>query len=84
MTTAPPHIVLDDTATVAADRIRAGTAEHLAALPGITVRELDPSAVLAVARETSCGPGPHPVRGRVAQCWSCCSEPWGASMLGRG
>ncbi|AQS72243.1 hypothetical protein [Streptomyces pactum] len=40
-------------ALVAADRIRPGTAEHLAALPGITVLELDLSAVLAVAREAS-------------------------------
>jgi hypothetical protein len=88
VTTEPLHIVLDDTAMVAAgkgnalasrlihraqaevgwflyapacalvaaDRIRPGTAEHLAALPGITVLELDRSAVLAVARETSWAP----------------------------
>ncbi|MFF0535084.1 hypothetical protein ACWDF1_25540 [Streptomyces coelicoflavus] len=43
-------------ALVAADRIRPGTAEHLAALPGITVLELDLSAVLAVARETTWAP----------------------------
>ncbi|MFB6555902.1 hypothetical protein [Streptomyces sp. NPDC056405] len=43
-------------ALVAADRVRPGTAEHLAALPGLTVLELDLSAVLAVARETSWAP----------------------------
>lgn len=32
------------------DRARPGTAEHLAALPGITVLELDLPAALAVAR----------------------------------
>lgn len=88
MTAEPLHIVLDDTAMVAAgkgnalasrlihrahteagwflyapacalvsaDRVRPGTAEHLAALPGITVLELDLPAVLAVARETSWAP----------------------------
>ncbi|WP_405747239.1 hypothetical protein OG422_29230 [Streptomyces sp. NBC_01525] len=36
-----------------ADRARPGTAEHLAALPGITVLDLDLPAALAVAgRET--------------------------------
>ncbi|MCX4515975.1 hypothetical protein OHA27_38365 [Streptomyces sp. NBC_01619] len=40
-------------ALVEADRIRSGTAEHLAALPGITVLDLDLAAALAVAqRET--------------------------------
>jgi hypothetical protein len=43
-------------ALVAADRVRPGTAEHLAALPGVTVLDLDLPAVLAVARETSWGP----------------------------
>ncbi|MFF1272693.1 hypothetical protein ACFVZC_04660 [Streptomyces marokkonensis] len=88
MTVEPLHIVLDDTAMVAAgkgnalasrlihrahaeagwflyapacalvsaDRVRPGTAEHLAALPGITVLELDLPAALAVARETSWAP----------------------------
>jgi hypothetical protein len=83
--TEPLHIVLDDTAMVAAgkgnvlasrlihrahaeagwflyapacalvsaDRVRPGTAEHLAALPGITVLDLDLPAALAVARDTS-------------------------------
>ncbi|MGW1802754.1 hypothetical protein ACWCQN_44650 [Streptomyces sp. NPDC001984] len=37
-------------ALVEADRARPGTAEHLAALPCITVLELDLPAVLAVAR----------------------------------
>ncbi|WP_320777968.1 hypothetical protein [Streptomyces sp. CRN 30] len=40
-------------ALVSADRIRPGTAEHLAALPGVTVLDLDLSAALAVARDTS-------------------------------
>ncbi|MFG2895223.1 hypothetical protein [Streptomyces sp. NPDC048248] len=40
-------------ALVEADRARPGTAEHLAALPGITVLDLDLPAALAVAqRET--------------------------------
>ncbi|UQA97127.1 PIN domain-containing protein [Streptomyces halobius] len=40
-------------ALVEADRRRPGTAEHLAALPGITVLDLDLPAALAVAqRET--------------------------------
>ncbi|NEC35511.1 hypothetical protein [Streptomyces rubrogriseus] len=38
-------------ALVEADRARPGTAEHLASLPGITVLDLDLSAVLAVARQ---------------------------------
>ncbi|MGA4846646.1 hypothetical protein ACOBQB_10390 [Streptomyces sp. G5(2025)] len=37
-------------ALVEADRARPGTAEHLAALPGITVLDLDLSAALAVAQ----------------------------------
>ncbi|MEW2493585.1 hypothetical protein ACWEQU_26590 [Streptomyces nodosus] len=43
-------------ALVEADRIRPGTAEHLAALPGITVLDLDLPAALAMARETSWAP----------------------------
>ncbi|MFD5557645.1 hypothetical protein ACFWIA_27865 [Streptomyces sp. NPDC127068] len=38
-------------ALVEADRARPGTAEHLAALPGITVLDLDLPAALALARE---------------------------------
>src|SRR5205085_7222803 len=37
-------------ALVEADRLRPGTAEHLAALPGITVLDLDLPAALAVAQ----------------------------------
>jgi hypothetical protein len=37
-------------ALVEADRTRPGTAEHLAALPGITVLDLDLPAALALAR----------------------------------
>ncbi|AJC62081.1 hypothetical protein [Streptomyces sp. 769] len=40
-------------ALVEADRARPGTAEHLAALPGITVLDLDLPAALAVARQSS-------------------------------
>ncbi|MEV0604714.1 hypothetical protein AB0I82_36200 [Streptomyces sp. NPDC050315] len=36
---------------VEADRARPGTAEHLAALPGVTVLDLDLPAALAVARQ---------------------------------
>jgi hypothetical protein len=43
-------------ALVEADRVRPGTAEHLAALPGVAILELDLPAALAVARETSWGP----------------------------
>lgn len=43
-------------ALVEADRVRPGTAEHLAALPGITLLDLDLPAALAVARETSWAP----------------------------
>ncbi|MEU6053149.1 hypothetical protein ABZ829_22290 [Streptomyces xanthochromogenes] len=38
-------------ALVEADRARPGTAEHLVAMPGITVLDLDLSAALAVARQ---------------------------------
>ncbi|MFK8905904.1 hypothetical protein [Streptomyces sp. YS-3] len=38
-------------ALVEADRTRPGTAEHIAAMPGITVLDLDLSAALAVARQ---------------------------------
>jgi hypothetical protein len=38
-------------ALVEADRVRPGTAEHLASLPGVTVLVLDLAAVLAVARQ---------------------------------
>ncbi|WP_330455178.1 MULTISPECIES: hypothetical protein [unclassified Streptomyces] len=40
-------------ALVEADRERPGTAEHLAALPGITVLDLDLPAALVVARQKS-------------------------------
>ncbi len=38
-------------ALVQADRTRPGTAEHIAALPGITILDLDLPAALAVARD---------------------------------
>jgi prevent-host-death family protein len=40
---------------VEADRVRPGTAEHLASLPGLTVLDLDLPAALVVAREASWG-----------------------------
>src|SRR5579884_2808641 len=40
-------------ALVEADRSRPGTAEHFAALPAVTVLDLDLPAALAVARETT-------------------------------
>ncbi|MFJ5561748.1 hypothetical protein ACIQCD_31120 [Streptomyces sp. NPDC093250] len=40
-------------ALVEADRARPGTAEHLAALPGITVLDLDLPAALAVAQHNT-------------------------------
>ncbi|WP_432014088.1 hypothetical protein [Streptomyces cucumeris] len=39
-------------ALVEADRTRPGTAEHIAALPGLTVLDLDLPAALSVARDT--------------------------------
>lgn len=38
-------------ALVEADRTRPGTAEHLAALPGLTILDLDLPAALALARQ---------------------------------
>ncbi len=38
-------------ALIEADRARPGTAEHIAALPGVTILELDLPAALAVAHE---------------------------------
>ncbi|MEU1465025.1 hypothetical protein ABZ467_30875 [Streptomyces sp. NPDC005727] len=40
-------------ALVEADRARPGTAEHLAALPGVTVLDLDLPAALAVAAQNT-------------------------------
>ncbi|MFE2044140.1 hypothetical protein ACFXAZ_25075 [Streptomyces sp. NPDC059477] len=40
-------------ALIEADRSRQGTAEHIAALPGLVLLELDLPAALAVARETT-------------------------------
>jgi hypothetical protein len=42
-------------ALVEADRARPGTAEHLAALPGVTVLDLDLPAALAIAQATTWG-----------------------------
>ena len=51
-------------ALVEADRVYPGTAEHIAALPGITVVDLDLPAALAVAAQTPVegpvGPRPRP------------------------
>ena len=40
-------------ALVEADRARPGTAEHLAALPGLTLLDLDLAATLALAKENT-------------------------------
>ncbi|WP_200823561.1 PIN domain-containing protein [Actinacidiphila yanglinensis] len=40
-------------ALVEADRARPGTGEHIAALPGVTVLDLDLTAALSVARQDS-------------------------------
>jgi hypothetical protein len=40
-------------ALVEADRSRPGTAEHIAALPGLTILDLDLPAALALAREAT-------------------------------
>ncbi|WP_406275913.1 hypothetical protein [Actinacidiphila glaucinigra] len=40
-------------ALVEADRARPGTAEHIAALPGVTVVDLDLPAALALTREAT-------------------------------
>jgi hypothetical protein len=45
------HLYAPACALVEADRARPGTAEHLAALPGITVLNLDLPAALAIARQ---------------------------------
>ncbi|MEU5186527.1 hypothetical protein AB0G83_05100 [Streptomyces klenkii] len=47
------HLYAPACALVEADRARPGTAEHLAALPGVTVLDLDLPAALAVARSGS-------------------------------
>ncbi|WEP01065.1 hypothetical protein A6P39_044400 (plasmid) [Streptomyces sp. FXJ1.172] len=44
------HVYAPACALVEADRARPGTAEHLAALPGVIVLDLDLPAALAVAR----------------------------------
>ncbi|MFJ9855018.1 hypothetical protein [Streptomyces sp. NPDC101150] len=45
------YIYAPTCALVEADRARPGTAEHMAALPGITVLDLDLPAALAVAQQ---------------------------------
>ncbi|MDX2709685.1 hypothetical protein PV350_43790 [Streptomyces sp. PA03-6a] len=47
------HLYAPTCALVEADRARPGTAEHIAALPGITVVDLDLPAALALARENT-------------------------------
>ncbi|MEU1623655.1 hypothetical protein ABZ479_41045 [Streptomyces sp. NPDC005722] len=47
------HLYAPTCALVEADRARPGTAEHIAALPGITVVDLDLPAALAVARDNA-------------------------------
>lgn len=47
------HLYAPACALVEADRERPGTAEHLAALPAVTVLDLDLAAALAVAAENT-------------------------------
>jgi hypothetical protein len=47
------HLYAPACALVEADRARPGTAEHLAALPGVIVLDLDLPAALAVARQNT-------------------------------
>ncbi|MEU2184676.1 hypothetical protein [Streptomyces thermolilacinus] len=47
------HLYAPACVLVEADRDRPGTAEHLAALPGITVLGLDLPAVLAIAQQAT-------------------------------
>ncbi|WP_431952695.1 hypothetical protein [Actinacidiphila sp. bgisy167] len=47
------HLYAPACALVEADRTRPGTAEHIAALPGITVVDLDLPAALVLARDTT-------------------------------
>ncbi|GAA2120339.1 hypothetical protein GCM10009759_69140 [Kitasatospora saccharophila] len=47
------HLYAPACALVEADRERPGTAEHLAALPALTVLDLDLPAVLALAADTT-------------------------------
>ncbi|MFE0691878.1 hypothetical protein ACFV0Z_27460 [Streptomyces xiamenensis] len=47
------HLYAPVCALVEADRSRPGVAEHFAALPGVTVEDLDLPAALALARETT-------------------------------
>ncbi|MEU1310016.1 hypothetical protein ABZ419_14130 [Streptomyces cinnamoneus] len=50
------HLYAPACALVEADRTRPGTAEHIAALPGIIVLDLDLPAALAVAGKDSWAP----------------------------
>ncbi len=51
--TVPGHFLYAPAcALVEADRARPGTAEHIAALPAVTIVELDLAAALALARDT--------------------------------
>lgn len=50
------HLYAPACALVEADRARPGIAEHLAALPGVIVLDLDLPAALAIARETDWAP----------------------------
>ncbi|MDX3213991.1 hypothetical protein PV318_00230 [Streptomyces sp. ME02-6991-2B] len=47
------HLYAPTCALIEADRARPGTAEHIAALPGITVVDLDLPAALALTREAT-------------------------------
>nr|MDT0665328.1 hypothetical protein [Micromonospora sp. DSM 115978] len=47
------HLYAPACALVEADRLRPGTAEHVAALPAVVVVELDLPGALSVARDTT-------------------------------
>ncbi|MFI7010329.1 hypothetical protein [Streptomyces sp. NPDC050145] len=49
--TAGYHLYAPACALIEADRARRGTAEHIAALPGITLLEVDLATALAIAQE---------------------------------
>jgi hypothetical protein len=70
-------------ALVEADRTRPGTAEHMVALPGVTVLDLDLPAALAVAADTTWataqieyGAQPNPERPDGAVMATAAPEEW--------
>ena len=82
--TGPGHFLYAPAcALVEADRARPGTAEHIAALPAVTIVELDLAAALAVARDTGWAPahvryaaGPAPERPEGAVIATAAPDRW--------